>query len=178
MKCKRTIAKLFVPSILYYNKYRHHPIIYVSNEIIIPTLSVEQRKIIYKFLLESMEMVAQFHVINEISNEIIAKILNGELMNCVDLLSDCVDIIGLFLRSLGEESQSNTTQEKLLKGVVEKKKSVTTTKYHNYQMIIKNFLMKLVNMAFQIHLVDELLRLKLIKIVLRTTATLFAEVGY
>lgn len=177
LKCKRTIAKFFVPSILYYNKYKHHPIIYIADDVTIPTLSIVQRRRIYKFLLHSMATVSQFNVINEMSNEIFAKILNEQLVSCSDVLSDCVDIIGLFLQNLGESSDSNTpAQEALLRAVVEKKRAVAVTKYHDYQMVIKKFLIKLLNVALQIHRVDHLLRPELIKIVLRVTTVLFAEV--
>lgn len=181
LKCKKTIAKFFVPSVLYYNKYRHHPIIYISEDVLIPTLSIGQRKQIYKVLLDSMAINSQFNVINEISNEFLAKILDGKLIHCATVLADSVSIIGLFLHNLGEDGELNyKTQEKVLKTIVDKKKTVTTasTKYHDYVMVIKNFLIKLLNVTLQINLVDISLRSDLIKIVLRVTKLLVAEVRY
>lgn len=175
-KCKQTIAKFFVPSILYYNRYKHHPIIYMSDDAMIVTLSATQRRRIYQFLLESMAISAQFSVINEISNEILGKILDGSLIQCAEVLADCVSVIGVFLQGLGKDID-NKTQEKLLRAVVEKRKSSMETRHHQFEKLIKNFLIKLLNVAFQIHEVDGALRPELVKITIRVTAVLFAEVN-
>lgn len=182
LKCKRTIAKFFVPSILYYNKYKHHSVIYVNDDAILFTLSAAQRRRIYKFLFDSMAITAQFNVINEITGEIFEKILRGSLINCADLVVDCVAIVEIFLPHLGEDGEINrTAQEKLLKeikGLVEKKRAASATKYHEYQGVIKRFLSTLMNVTFQIHLVDNTLRPDLVGVVMRSTKVFLPEVSW
>lgn len=183
LKCKKTIVKHFVPSILYYNKYRHHPLIYIADDAVLFTLSAAQRRRIYKFLFDSMATSAQFSVINEMTMEILTKIVEGNLIYSADLIADCVAIIGLFLPHLGEEhSDLNVpAQTKLLneiEDIVNKKTGVTATKYHDYQMVIKKFLLTLLNLTFQVNLVDDSLRPDLVRIVMRTTKVLLPEVSF
>lgn len=182
LKCQRAIAKFFVPSIIYYNKYKHHCSIYVADDAVSFTLSAAQRRRIYDFLLNSMQTTAQFHVVNEMSSELLAKISAGTLIHCADLLADCAAVTGIFLAHLGDDCSrlNNSGQEKLLKeikDVVEKKRGVAVTKYHDHGAVIKRLLLRLLSVTFQVHLVDASLRPELIQIVMQTTKVFFPEVS-
>lgn len=182
LKCKQTIAKFFVPSILYYNKYKHHPVVFVSDDsVLFGTLTAMQRKRIYKFLFDSLATAAQFNVVHEMTTEILTRILDGHLIRSGALLVDCVAIVELFLPHLGEDAYlTRRLQEKLMKeikSIVEKKRTVVSTKHHDYQVVIKKLLVTLLHLTFQIQLVDSSLRPDLIKIVMRTTKVLLSEVG-
>lgn len=133
VKCQRHITKFFVLSIIYYNKYKLHHDIHITQETISFSLSPEQRRHIYKFLFDSLVTSVQFSVVNEMTVEILTNIVEGKLIRCTNLLADCIMIIELLLENVKDDVSLNELSDKnVLKDIqciINRSKSGMTSKY-------------------------------------------------